>query len=37
MSAVKTTDNPMFVISLDIDPMGQAKTRMPDLENICFE
>jgi len=26
------TENPMFVISLDIDPMGQAKTRIPDLE-----
>ncbi len=26
MLAVNTTDNPMFVISLDIDPMGQAKT-----------
>ena len=27
-----TRDNPMFVISLDIDPQGQAKTRIPDLE-----
>src|SRR2546425_6442820 len=26
------TENPMFVISLDIDPMGQAKARIPDLE-----
>src|SRR3989442_6664176 len=26
------TDNPMFVIALDIDSMGQAKTRIPDLE-----
>ena len=32
MLTVKTTDNPMFVISLDIDSMGQAKTRIPDLE-----
>src|SRR5438309_5942397 len=32
MLAVNTTDNPMFVISLDIDPNGQAKTRIPDLE-----
>ncbi len=32
MLAVNTTDNPMFVISLDIDSMGQAKTRIPDLE-----
>jgi len=28
----KTTDNPMFVISLDIDPLGQVKARIPDLE-----
>jgi hypothetical protein len=26
------TDNPMFVISLDIDSMGKAKIRIPDLE-----
>src|SRR5437667_9151412 len=32
MLVVNTTDNPMFVISLDIDSMGQAKTRIPDLE-----
>jgi len=32
MLTANVTDNPMFVISLDIDPMGQAKTRIPDLE-----
>ena len=32
MLAVNATDNSMNVISLDIDPMGQAKTRIPDLE-----
>src|SRR5256712_10374449 len=32
MLTANATDNAMFVISLDIDPMGQAKTRMPDLE-----
>src|SRR5262245_54022275 len=32
MLAVNTTDNPMFVISLDIDSLGQAKARIPDLE-----
>src|SRR6516162_6876417 len=32
MLAVNTTDNPMFVISLDIDPLGHTKTRIPDLE-----
>jgi hypothetical protein len=32
MLTANATDNPMFVISLDIDPTGQAKTRIPDLE-----
>ena len=32
MLTPKETDNPMFVISLDIDSNGQAKTRIPDLE-----
>jgi len=32
MLTANATDNAMFVISLDIDPMGQAKTRTPDLE-----
>src|SRR6516225_1742946 len=32
MLTANATDNPMFVISLDIDSNGQAKTRIPDLE-----
>ena len=32
MLTTNATDNPMFVISLDIDPNGQAKTRIPDIE-----
>src|SRR5437773_673431 len=32
MFTTNATDNPMFVISLDIDPNGQAKTRIPDIE-----
>src|SRR5262245_34172564 len=32
MLTANATDNPMFVISLDIDPTGQAKARIPDLE-----
>ncbi len=32
MLTANATDNPMFVISLDIDPTGQAKMRIPDLE-----
>src|SRR5262249_1353370 len=32
MLTANATDNPMFVISLDIDSTGQAKTRIPDLE-----
>jgi hypothetical protein len=32
MLNTNATDNPMFVISLDIDPTGHAKTRIPDLE-----
>ena len=34
MLTANATDNPMFVISLDIDSTGQAKTRIPDLEKI---
>jgi len=30
--SVSTTGNEMFVISLDIDPMGKATERIPDLE-----
>src|SRR5436309_8020178 len=32
MLTANPTDNSMFVISLDIDSTGQAKTRIPDLE-----
>jgi hypothetical protein len=32
MFTANATDNPMFVISLDIDQNGQAKARIPDLE-----
>ena len=32
MLTANATDNSMFVISLDIDPTGQAKARIPDLE-----
>ena len=32
MLTANATDNQMFVISLDIDSNGQAKTRIPDLE-----
>src|ERR1041385_5141301 len=32
MLPAQTKENPMCVISLDIDPNGQAKTRIPDLE-----
>jgi hypothetical protein len=32
MLTANATDNPMFVISLDIDSNGQAKARIPDLE-----
>src|SRR5437867_7407906 len=32
MVTANATNNPMFVISLDIDSTGQAKTRIPDLE-----
>ena len=35
MLTPNTTDNPMFVISLDIDSTGQAKTRIPDLEKTA--
>ena len=32
MLTANATDNPMFVISLDIDSNGQAKARIPDIE-----
>src|SRR5205814_8809080 len=32
MLTANATDNAMFVISLDIDPNGQAKARIPDIE-----
>lgn len=35
MLTPNATDNPMFVISLDIDSNGQAKTRIPDLEKTA--